>query len=105
MEFCCIISKCCQQALIECNTPRHDTKSHAYRANFHAYVGMNHAYTLGMTLHVGMTSWKMDFMLSVRDHAYSTLALHLGMMSCLQLPHKDHAYSSVSCFHVMQPAF
>ena len=57
------------------------------------------------TLHVGMTSWKMDFMLSVRDHAYSTLALHLGMMSCLQLPHKDHAYSSVSCFHVCNLLF
>ena len=61
---------------IECHTPRHDTKSHAYRANFHV---------------------QFQFQLS--------FALYLGMMSCLQLLHNDHAYSFVSCFHVMQPAF
>ena len=70
---------------VECNTPRQDTKSLAYVAHFHAYVGSCLAYSVGKTLHLGKTSWNMDFMLSVRDLAYSKIALHLGMMSCLQL--------------------
>ena len=64
-----------------------------------------------MTLHGGMTNWTMDFMLPAKCHAFSNFALHLGMKSCLQLPHKDHASrhkdhasSFLSCLGVIHSA-